>query len=421
VLQSLIIALREGIEAALVVGLTLSYLQRTGRRDLRGAVFAGVGLAVLGSVLGALALSLLRLSEELVEGVLMLVAAIFVGTTLAWMHRASRRLSADIRSKVDQAVGGGGAWALGLFVFFMIVREGAEMVLFLAAVSLSSSGLLTLVGTALGLALAVAFAVAFFRGALELDLKRFFGVTTFILAVLVVELLLHAYHEFSEIGILPATHLTMAVVGPAVKNSVLFIMALVLAPIVALIVPGSKPPVPADAPAAELDGPEARLRRAAIARRHRWVLIYVAGILVVGGLLLADWVAGRRALVLPASTAVKLDDGAVRLDAASLSADTQHRYVVDVAGTPVRFFVWKIGHEPRVALDACEICGPIGYVQQQRQLICVNCGAEIYPPSLGQQGGCNPIPLPFEMDGATLVIRQKSLEAAAPTFQAPAR
>jgi len=418
VLQSLIIALREGIEAALVVGLTLSYLQRTGRRDLRGAVFAGVGLAVLGSVLGALALSLLRLSEELVEGILMLVAATFVGTTLAWMHRASRKLSSDIRSKVDEAAGGGGAWALGLFVFFMIVREGAEMVLFLAAVSLSSSGLLTLAGTALGLALAIAFAVAFFRGALELDLKRFFGVTTFILAVLVVELLLHAYHEFSEIGLLPATHLTMAIVGPAVKNSVLFVMALVLAPIVALVVPGSKP---AETAPAEADGPEARLQRAASSRRRRWVVTYAVGILVVGGLLLADWIAGRRALVLPPSQAVQLEGGVLRLDAAALSADEQHRYVVDVSGVPVRFFVWKIGHEPRVALDACEICGPIGYVQQERQLICVNCGAEIYPPSLGQQGGCNPIPLPFEMDGATLVIPRAALEAAAPTFVAKAQ
>lgn len=417
-LQSLVITLREGIEAALIVGLTLSYLEKTGRRDLKPAVWHALGLAILGSVIGALLLqSVVSVSEELVEGTLMLVAAVFVGTTMLWMHRAGKRLAGDIRQKVDAAGErrGGGAWALGLFVFFMVMREGAETVLFLSAISLSSSGASSLLGAALGLALAAAFALAFFKGAIQLDFRRFFLATTFILGVLVVELLLHSYHEFAEIGWLPANQSTMAIVGPAVKNSVLFVFALLALPMVLYLAPSSERAKDADV-STGASGPEARKLRADAFRRKAWGVAFLATGSTIIGLLFFDYLESKKMSEPGKATILAVEGNVVRVPLEGLEADKQHLFVVDIGDHPVRFFVFVAGHEPKVCLDACEICGSTGYVQDGRQLICINCGAEIYPPSLGQSGGCNPIPLPFTLVDGAVVISRSALEAGADMF-----
>ena len=347
----------------------------------------------------------------------MLVAAIFVGTTMLWMHHAGKRLSGDIRQKVDAAgeAGGGGAWALGLFVFFMVMREGAETVLFLSAISLSSSGVSSLLGALLGLALAALFALAFFKGAIQLDLKRFFFATTFILGVLLVELLLHSYHEFAEVGWLPANQSTMAIVGPAVKNSVLFVFALLALPMVLYLAPSSTRATAADA-SADAAGPEARKARADAFRRKAWGTAFLAiGSLVIG-LLFFDYLDSKKMSEPGMATKLVLEGGLVKVALEGLEADKQHLFVVDVDGHPVRFFIFVLGHEPKVCLDACEICGSTGYVQDGRQLTCLNCGAGIYPPSLGQSGGCNPIPLPFTLIDGAVVVSLEALQASADMF-----
>lgn len=418
-LQSLVIMLREGIEAALVVGLALGYIQKTGRERLRPAVWAGLGLALVASVLGALALQSLPVHEELVEGFLMLVAAVFVGATMIWMHRASTRLSGDIRKSVDEAAARstGGAWTLGLFIFFMTLREGAEAVLFLSAATVSASGLWSLLGALTGLALAVAFAVAFFKGSIQLDLRRFFLATTFILAVLVVELLLHAYHEFSEAGWLPATQTTMAVVGPAVNNSVLFVLAVMSFPLVLWWTGRKDAAAQAPASASDAHGPEARKARALATRRRAWGAAWIGASAVVLALLVAQHVRSQRELVRPEALPVTFADGVAVIPFSALPPDHQQHYVADFGDDAMRFFVYVVkdgpNAGPRACLDACEMCGDKGYVQQQDRMICINCGAEIFPPSLGQSGGCNPIPLEFEVSGGDLVVKEADLRAAA--------
>src|SRR5438105_10352648 len=128
-LQAFIITLREGVEAALIVGITLAYLAKIGRNDLRKAVYAALGAAFLGSIGLAVAISRTHLNEDVVEGWIMLAAAFFVISMVIFMMRTGRKLKGEIEGKVG-LLAGNDAWVgLFLFVFLMVLREGAETVL----------------------------------------------------------------------------------------------------------------------------------------------------------------------------------------------------------------------------------------------------------------------------------------------------
>jgi len=176
-LEAFLIALREGVEAALVVGIILVYLSRTGRAHLARFAWYGVAAATALSLAVAMALQRWQISEDGFEGLLLLVAAFFVVTMIVWMNRVARHLKKDIEQKVESyAVRAGRAAGLGifLFVFLMVVREGAELALILRAVEMSTEGLQTWIGTILGIAAAVAVGVFFFKGTLRVPLHRFF-------------------------------------------------------------------------------------------------------------------------------------------------------------------------------------------------------------------------------------------------------
>ena len=102
--ESFVIMLREGIEAALVIGITLVVLKRSARRDLERAVYGGLGLAIVASVVAAVALNALTISEEVYEGVLYWVSAVFVASMMWWMHRKAKNLHAEIEQRVQHAV-----------------------------------------------------------------------------------------------------------------------------------------------------------------------------------------------------------------------------------------------------------------------------------------------------------------------------
>ena len=157
-LSALLVALREGVEAALVVGIVLVYLNRTGRRALVPDVWGGVILASAASIAAAILLQRWSISEDGFEGLLMLVASGLVVTMIIWMNRVARHLKREIEQRVEayarQSTRAAG-WGIGAFVFLMVVREGAELVLILRAVELSSAGVQVWIGTALGIAVAV--------------------------------------------------------------------------------------------------------------------------------------------------------------------------------------------------------------------------------------------------------------------------
>ncbi len=146
-LQAFIITLREGVEAALIVGITLAYLAKIGRGDLRKAVYAALGAAFLGSIGVAVVISRLNWNEDVFEGWIMLAAAFFVVTMVIFMMKTGRKLKGEIEGKVG-LLAGEDAWiGLFFFVFLMVLREGVETVLILSAVSLNSTGLMSFLGT----------------------------------------------------------------------------------------------------------------------------------------------------------------------------------------------------------------------------------------------------------------------------------
>jgi len=225
VLSAFLIALREGVEASLIVGIILVYLSRTNRTHLVRYVWGGVAAAVALSLGVAIALERFNISEDGFEGLLLLVAAFFVVTMIVWMNRIARHLKKEIEEKVEayaSRAGSAAGWGLGLFVFLMVVREGAELALILRAVELSTEGLQTWIGTIAGIGAAVAVGLFFFKGTLKVPLHRFFAVTSWILMLVAVQLAVTGLHELSEAQWLPSSKTEMAVLGPIVANELFF-------------------------------------------------------------------------------------------------------------------------------------------------------------------------------------------------------
>ncbi|HYO14685.1 MAG TPA: DUF2318 domain-containing protein, partial [Thermoanaerobaculia bacterium] len=120
----------------------------------------------------------------------------------------------------------------------------------------------------------------------------------------------------------------------------------------------------------------------------------------------------------PATPVDRGADGAVRIPLSTFRGTVLQRFAVTIDGTPVRFFAIPVeeGGEIATAFDACEICGTRGYWQDGLSVTCLHCGSAIYPPSIGQKGGCNPIPLPSRVEGDALVLSGSDLAAGAAIF-----
>lgn len=414
-IESLIITLREGIEAALIVGIVLIYLRGIQRRDLSAPVYAGLVVSVLASLFGAIFIQRWVTNEEAFEGFLYFIASLFVGSMLFWMHRHAHHLKRDIEQRVDRlsqtsshSGWGRQEWGLFGFTFIMIFREGIETVLFLSAVRLTTEALLSFFGGLLGLLLAVLFGVFFVKGSLRIDLKRFFRITEVVLGIFLIQLFINALHEFSESGLLPSSQLEMAIVGPLVSRNLLFLIALVILPLLVVVIPGGKS---APLPSVSGSGPEQRLAkaRALAERRSRTAFLSVAlGVLLF---LMIGHVYSRAPKALSSATAMTTQEGVIRVPVASLQDGHLHRYSYRVGDTEIRFLAMQTGQDRFSAtLDGCKICGVQGYYEKQGHVICLNCSAEIPVSTIGKEGGCNPIPIPFQRIGEMLMIQAKALE-----------
>ncbi len=203
-----LIGLREGVEASLVVGILVAYLVRSGRRALVARIWVGVGIAIAVSLaFGALLTfgpnQLGFRAQEIIGGTLSLVAVGFVSWMILWMARAARSLRGELENRLEVAAAAGGM-SLVLVAVLAVGREGLETALFLwAAAQASSSNTEPLIGAALGLAAAVIIGVSIYRGALHLDLGRFFAWTGGFLVIVAAGVLSYGIHDLQEADVLP--------------------------------------------------------------------------------------------------------------------------------------------------------------------------------------------------------------------------
>jgi FTR1 family protein len=409
--EAIVITLREGVEAALVLAIAMSFLRRRERLDLVTPLFAGAGVAILASIATAVLISRIPYNEELVEGVVMIVGAVMVFSLVYFMWRAAPHMRDEVETAMTRATAGVGAAGVFLFAFGMIFREGLETAVFLSAVRFNSEGLGIWIGAGLGLAVAAVFGVLFVRGMIRIPLKPFFTVTTAVLVLLGVQLVVGGLHELSEAQVIPSSRSEMAILGPIVKNELLL-----FALTIALVAGWLLAPVRTSAPAAA-EGAEARLSRARRAQdlsRRRWTGALGLGVVVA---LTTAFVQGSRIPAMEPAVALVAENGAVSFDAASL-ADGQARFFsADAGGSAVRFFALEVDGDIVTCLDGCEICGDTGYFQDGRDMVCRNCTSPIPARTLGRTGGCNPIPLESRTEGGRVIVTAADLAAGWPKLK----
>ena len=413
-LETFIVTLREGVEAALIVGITLAYLAKIGRPELRKSVYAALAAAFVGSIGVAILLSRTHYNEDIFEGWVMLAAAFFVITMIIFMMKTGRKLKGQIEGKVGVLAGQGSWLGLFFFVFLMVLREGVETVLILAAVTLNTSALLSFIGTLLGVAAAVLFGVMFVKGSVRINLQKFFRVTTVILFFVAGQLIITGLHELSENGVLPSSKREMAIIGPIVRNDMFFFVTiLALAALMVLFEMKRRQPVEVPSSRAE------HRKQIWSARRERlWMIALYASSFVFITLVTAEFIYAKSVSVLSPATEVTFVEGQVTIPKKTIYDGDLHRFEAEENGVAVRFWLYQ-KPDGRIAsvLDACEICGAVGFYKSAHGVVCKNCAAPINPQSVGMAGGCNPIPLKAKETDDSIIISETDVVAGSRYFR----
>jgi high-affinity iron transporter len=217
-LPSYLLSLREGLEAALIIGIVLGALRKIRRTDLAPALWLGTLAAIGASILSAILLTLFGLSlegpaEKIYEGVTMLLAAGILTWMIFWMSRQARNLKGELEDGVNKAAAryATGRHSIFWLAFIAVVREGVELALFITAAffvgnneNVGLNTIQTLAGVVLGLGTAVLLGWSFLASTVRLDLRRFFQVTGLMLILFAAGLVAHGVHEFNEINWIPS-------------------------------------------------------------------------------------------------------------------------------------------------------------------------------------------------------------------------
>lgn len=411
-LEALVITLREGVEAALIIGITLAYLNKTGRRHLDRTVYVGLISAFVASIAVAIGINKTNFNPDLFEGWIMLVAAVFVVSMVWFMSRAAKSMKGDIERKVGGLVDNGSHVGLFLFVFLMVLREGVETVLILSAVSLTTSELLSFMGTLAGVLLSILFGVMFVRGSVRINLGKFFKVTTVILMFVALQLLVSGLHELSETGVLPSSKRQMAIIGPIVRNDIFFFVTmLALTALMVLFESKRRSPEPMSA-----ESRAQQRKQEWSARRERfWTAsVYVSSFVFIM-LVTAQFIYAKSTTSLSAATEVAFTNGKATVSVSDMQPSELRRYAATMNGKSVRFLIYKRPNGKIVTvMDACAICGSVGFYNNGAQgITCKNCNAPVNPQTVGEGGGCNPIPLVASVNGSMVTVTQLDLEHGA--------
>ena len=217
--QAFVITLREGLEAFLIVAISLAYLRKTGRGELIPAIHWGIGTSILLSIGAGLLLAQAR-NQALWEGILAIVAAVLVASLTVHMWRAGKHMKKEIEGKLEASAvrtGPAAFWGVFLFTLLMISREGMETAMLMNALLFQVKAMNIVGGAAAGTLVAAFIAYLWSRFGHRVNLARFFQVTAVFLIVFVVQLLIYGFHELAEAHVLPnseALHWATEPYGP---------------------------------------------------------------------------------------------------------------------------------------------------------------------------------------------------------------
>ncbi|MCK5150928.1 MAG: FTR1 family protein, partial [Candidatus Thorarchaeota archaeon] len=200
------IALREGIEAALIIAIMLSYLKRANKTDLKNYVLGGVLFALLASIaFGAIMGLVWGLFEgealTIFEGVVVLVAAALLTTMIVWMWNAGSGIASEIEDSLQERTGAQGGVGLALLAFTLILREGVELVLFTIALAVQDATQ-TYLGVTVGLGIALVMGIGIYQGSLRISIQKFFNWTSVFLVLFAAGMIAYGVHELQEAGLL---------------------------------------------------------------------------------------------------------------------------------------------------------------------------------------------------------------------------
>ncbi len=208
---SLLLTLREGLEAALIVGIVFGYLRKIDGMQYARTAWAGVVSATLLSAALAVGISAVGAelegrAEQLFEGTTMLLAVTVLTWMIFWMRSQAQHMKARLEGKMQEVVAAGvsgAAWGLFAMTFIAVFREGVETALLLGAAAFQTNGMDTLIGAVTGLAMAAVIGYAVYASTARLNVRLFFDVTSLLLLVFAAGLFMHGVHEFQEAGLLP--------------------------------------------------------------------------------------------------------------------------------------------------------------------------------------------------------------------------
>lgn len=207
-ITSILLSIREGLEAALIISIVMGALRRTGRIDLNRSLWAGVFTALIVSLVSAMLLRIMDkelegTAEQIYEGATLLLAAGLLTWMIFWMRRDAGNMKSRLESKVNWAAHGNGGRALYFLALIAVLREGIELAIYVTAASMTLSGFQTLLGVAIGLTAACLLGYLLYSTTVRLNLQRFFQVTGLILILFAAGLIGHGIAELNEAGIIP--------------------------------------------------------------------------------------------------------------------------------------------------------------------------------------------------------------------------
>ena len=426
--ESFIILLREGIEVALVVGILVVYVRKLDQPALLQSAYLGIGLAVLASIIGAILFQKLALDNESLEGYFLFSAAAFVATMIIWMWRTAKGMRRQLEQRLDTITRKVSSWQVRVgilfFTFLMVLREGIETAIFLGAVTLRESSMQSFVGGLLGLLAAIAFGVLFVKGSVRIDVGRFLRVTAVVLLIFVTQLLVNATHEFYEMGILPPQPAIMGIIGPIVRNNLLFILAILSIPAFMFMIPS------------------ANRHKLSVDRKpahKRWQL--AAGLItlsIVFFLGFGDVFSTRSENGIEPAKQTHLDEGFVHIPLSEVDNGALHRFTLRQDTVEIRFLVMRTGLSSyTTAFDACRPCYNYGkFYVSGTNIICSQCEAA-YPVSklsrlyqhkelagdnpaatnTGDDPGCFPMYLRSRVEGGQILISAEDLQSKREYFE----